>query len=134
VQARGKKIMAKKKAQRKGRNQVVAKVTGGALPSPICFSAGRAIGGAEARLNHLKYELDRGSAREEILESAQGVGVAFGAIGAEFPLTDKTLKPLREKFFSKTLKDAKLKEAVRQGLREIADLKRKAQIGCNVPR
>ena len=115
---------------KKNKNQVVVKVTGAALPSRLCLAAGHAIGTVEARLNHLNYELSSGSKPSEIRESAQNVAIGLGMIAVQFPLTEKSLKPLREKFYSRTLKDAALKAAVREAIEKVGDLKIQAEQGC----
>jgi hypothetical protein len=123
--------MAKKKRLiPKPRNKVVVKVTGAALPSSLCLSAGHAIGTVEERLSHLNYELTSGSKPSEIQNSIQNVAWGLGMIAAQFPLTEKTLKPLREKFYSRTLKGEALRTAILEAQVEMGDLKHKAKQGC----
>jgi hypothetical protein len=124
--------MARK--QKKFWTRFRVEVKGGALPAPLCYAAGRLIGSAEARLVHLQYELETGSKPTEIRSSATSVGVDLGLISAEFPRTEKTLRPIQKKFLLKSLKKDSLKKAVAEARRAVLDLKRKAQIGCNVSR
>jgi len=126
--------MAKKAAKAKtSSSQVVVKVTGGALPSSLCFVAGRLIARAQGAIDSV-YTTHVGKAYPLRQKSALvDAALALQAIRENFPLTKEKISPI-EQNLAKLVKgkNVPIGDMVKQAARELAILERKARQGCNV--
>lgn len=127
--------MAKKKATKKANsNQVVVKITGGALPSNLCYRAGQVLAAARASLVGVALAVENNGASSEKDRRVKGALIAMQGVIQEFPLTKGTVLPVQKelgKLSGKSTSKA-IKDVVHRASGVLATLEGKARVGCNV--
>lgn len=130
----------KKKAAKTNPNQVVVKVTGGALPSSLCFVAGEILARASEVVRLASAFNSRKGGAEDTKAALRYAAQELYVLQKNFPLTSGKIAPIERRFEElaksklKGKEDAAVSSALNDAVREIEILRKKARVGCNVNR